>query len=63
MSAFPKENQHNERKIILMKNLIISERIFLKSLLILKGLFYEVKSVKEGILKLKKITPDNTDNQ
>ena len=46
-----------------MKNLIISERIFLKSLLILKGLFYEVKSVKEGILKLKKITPDNTDNQ
>lgn len=46
-----------------MKNLIISERIYLKSLLILKGLFYKVKSVIEGILKLKKITPDNTDNQ
>ena len=47
-----------------MKILIISKRIFLKSLMILNGLFFnEVKTFKEDILKMHKTTPKITDNQ
>ena len=52
------------KKVILMKNLGISKRTFLKGLLILKGLFFHnVKTFEEDILKLYKTAPENTHNQ